>query len=346
MQASEDTEDEFYDLRLIQVDAGQEPLRVDKYLTDRLPKLSRKKIQVGIKAGNVKINGKLVKPNYRVKGGDKIEYIIPENHGPSVIEPQEIPLDIVYEDADLLVVNKPAGMVVHPGFGNRDGTLINALLYHLEKLDLPLLKGNDSDRPGLVHRIDKDTSGLLVIAKNDFALSHLANQFFNHSTTRSYQALIWGELDENEGTYNAAIGRDPKNRTKFRVVTEDEKGKMAITHYSVIEPMYYVSLIKCSLETGRTHQIRVHFSNMGHPLFGDTKYGGAQIVKGTVFQKYKQFVSNCFKLMPHHALHAYTLGFDHPVTKERMQFTAPLPPYFEKVLLKWRNYVNTRKSSL
>ncbi|MCB0687531.1 MAG: RluA family pseudouridine synthase [Saprospiraceae bacterium] len=344
----EDNDDEdLYERTTFRVDPGQQPLRIDKFLQDRLWRVSRSKIQQGIMAGSVKVNEQLIKSNYKVRPGDEIAILIPRSGNEDYeLEGENIPLEIMYEDEDLLVVNKPTGMVVHPGIGNRDSPLVNALIYHLQHSDLPVLQGNPSDRPGLVHRIDKDTSGLLVIAKNEFALSHLARQFYEHTTDRTYLALVWGTPDPTHGMIEGHIGRDSKDRTRRRVYPEGEKGKHAITHYKLIEDMYYVSLVECKLETGRTHQIRVHMSYNGHPLFGDFKYGGNQILKGTVFQKYRQFVSNCFELMPHQALHAKSLGFEHPKTGKRMLFEAPLPEGFKTVVEKWRQYVNTRKDLL
>jgi len=344
----DDTEDgDLYTRLTFRVDPGQAPLRIDKFLLDRMWKVSRNKIQNGIAAGSVKVNSAIIKSNYKVRPGDEIEVLVPQNDSEGTIpKAEKIPLDIQFEDADILVVNKPAGMVVHPGVGNKTGTLVNALIYHLQHTQLPVLDGNPADRPGLVHRIDKYTSGLLVIAKNEYSLSHLARQFFEHTSERTYLALVWGQPDAPEGVISKHLGRDPKDRTRQKVFVDGEAGKMAVTHYKTIEPMYYVSLIECKLETGRTHQIRVHMSNLGHPLFGDDKYGGAQIVKGTVFQKYKQFVMNCLTMMPYQALHAQSLGFEHPTTKERLSFSVPPPIAFTDVVEKWRQYVNTRKDQV
>jgi 23S rRNA pseudouridine1911/1915/1917 synthase len=340
-------DDELFDRQSYIVDPGQQPLRIDKFLMDRLWKVSRSKIQNSINAGSIKVNQGLIKPNYKVRPGDEIELLIPRISVDEIkLEGEDLPLDIVYEDDDLLVINKAAGMVVHPGVGNRTATLVNALIYHLEHRELPVLEGNPEDRPGLVHRIDKNTSGLLVIAKNEYTLGHLARQFYEHTTERTYLALVWGQPEPPSGTITGYIGRDPKDRTRHRVFDEGESGKLAITHYKTIEPMYYVSLLECNLETGRTHQIRVHLSYLGHPLFGDDKYGGQQIVKGTIFQKYRQFVQNCFTLMPHQALHAQTLGFKHPKSGAYLRFSVPPPPAFEQVIEKWRNYVHTRKENL
>ncbi len=347
MQEDDLLDDDLFDRQIYKVDPGQQPLRIDKFLMDRLWNVSRSKIQNGITSGAVKVNDMPVKSNYKVRPGDEIAVLVP--HAASEVTKltgENIPLEIIYEDEDLLVVNKMAGMVVHPGVGNHDGTLVNALIYHLENQVLPVLKGNPDDRPGLVHRIDKNTSGLLVIAKNEFTLGHLARQFYEHTSERTYLALVWGQPDSSSGTISSYIGRDPKDRTRHRVFDEGESGKLAVTHYNTVEPMYYVSLMECKLETGRTHQIRVHLSRMGHPLFGDDKYGGDQIMKGTVFQRYRQFVTNCFSMMPYQALHAQTLGFEHPRTRKRLIFSAPPPLAFEQVVNKWRLYVHTRKEDL
>ncbi len=337
--------EELLEHRTLDVDPGQSPLRIDRYLLDRLMGISRNRIQVGIRSGAILVNDQTVKPNYKVRPGDHISIVFPKSvdtdHG---VKPEDIPLDIVYEDDDLLVVDKPAGMVVHPGIGNPSGTLVNALAHHMEQLDLPILAGNTRDRPGLVHRIDKNTSGLLVVAKTEYTLTHLAKQFFDHTVERLYVALIWGQPDHVEGTIDVPIGRDLKDRLKQKAYPEGEMGKRAVTHYKLIEPMYYVSLVHCWLETGRTHQIRVHMSHLGHPLFGDTRYGGDRIVKGTVFQKYRQFVKNGFEVMPYQALHAAVLGFTHPHSGERLRFEIPTPDNFDLLLAKWRTYLSSRKS--
>ncbi len=338
--------DEFFEHIEIVVDRGQSPLRIDRFLLDRLMDISRNRIQIGIRSGAILVNGEGVKPNYKVRPNDLITIVFPRmtQEGRALVA-ENIPLDIVYEDDDLLVVNKSAGMVVHPGVGNWTGTLVNALAYHLRgNNQQPVLEGNSSDRPGLVHRIDKHTSGLLVVAKNEFALTHLAKQFFEHTVQRRYMALVWGQPEEKEGTIDAYIGRDPKDRIRQTVFPEGDSGKHAITHFKVVEPMYYVSVIHCWLETGRTHQIRVHLRHLGHPLFGDDRYGGDRIVKGTVYQKYKQFIHNCFKWMPHQALHAMSLGFIHPTSGKSMSFEVQPPENFCKLLEKWRNYLATRKS--
>ncbi len=330
---------ELYEHHRFVADKGQGLIRIDKYLFDRLENISRSKIQSAAQAGSIIVNQNPVKPNYKVKPGDTIAIVLP--HPPHEFEliPENIELDIVYEDDDLLLVNKPAGMVVHPGHGNYTGTLVNALAYHLK--DSPLFE-KDEVRPGLVHRIDKDTSGLLVIAKNDFSLNHLAKQFYNRTTERKYNALVWGSFEENEGTIEGNIGRDPKDRLKMHVFPEGDEGKHAVTHYKVIEAFSYVSFIECKLETGRTHQIRVHMSFIGHPIFNDNRYGGDGILKGTTFSKYKQFIQNCFNAMPRQALHAKTLKFVHPKTKKEMFFESDLPEDMLTVIDKWRKYTSAR----
>lgn len=341
LEASE----EYYHEQEILVDPGQSPIRIDKFLFDRTNGVSRNRIQQAIRAGAITVDGKEVKPNLKVKPGNIILMVVPRppSSGQGVV-PQDIPINVVYEDEHLLVLNKPAGMVVHPGVGNWEGTLVNALAHYFKAQDLPVLDGNDADRIGLVHRIDKNTSGLLVIGKTEYALSRLAKQFFNHTIERKYLALVWGQPDEEKGTIDAHIGRHPRFRILQQVFPEGEEGKHAITHYEVLEGMYYVSLIACQLETGRTHQIRVHMKHLGHPLFNDDRYGGDRIVKGTVYSKYKQFVHNTFAVLPRHALHAFSLGFDHPVTGERMYFEAEPPEDFTHCVDRWRHYVNTRRT--
>jgi 23S rRNA pseudouridine1911/1915/1917 synthase len=342
---SNDSDDDLQDYKIIKVDPKQSPIRLDKFLMDRLMKVSRNRLQNAIRSGSVLVDGKEVKPNFKVKPGQEITVVTP--HPPGEAEsvfPQDIPLDIRYEDNDLMIVHKPAGMVVHPGIGHRKGTLVNALAYYLgHNEELPVQDSNYQQRMGLVHRIDKNTSGLLVIAKTDYALTHLAKQFFHHTIERTYYALVWGEPEELEGTITGNIGRHPRFRKKFTVFPEEEAGKWAVTHYKVLEPMYYVSLVECKLETGRTHQIRVHMKHLGHPLFNDEYYGGDHILKGTIFSKYKRFVENCFTLMPRHGLHAKSLGFVHPTTGKQMQFDSDLPNDFTEVLDAWRNYVQYRK---
>ena len=313
---------------------GQEPLRVDKFLMNFIENATRNKIQAAAKEGNIWVNQKPVKSNYKVKAGDMVQVMFEHPPYENLLVPEDIPLDIVYEDEVLLVVNKPAGMVVHPGHGNYSGTLVNALLYHFK--DLPL---NSDSRPGLVHRIDKDTSGLLVVAKTPEAMTHLSRQFFDKTSTREYIALAWGVFSEASGTIEGHIGRSLKNRLQMDVFEDESFGKPAITHYQVLEDLRYVSLIQCQLETGRTHQIRAHMKHIGHPLFNDERYGGDKILKGTTFTKYKQFVDNCFKLLPRQALHAKTLGFEHPITKKVLTFNSDLPEDFTACLEKWRAYV-------
>ena len=313
---------------------GQEPLRVDKFLMNFIENATRNKIQAAAKEGNIWVNQKPVKSNYKVKAGDKVQVMFEHPPYENLLVPEDIPLDIIYEDEVLLVVNKPAGMVVHPGHGNYSGTLVNALLYHFK--DLPL---NSDSRPGLVHRIDKDTSGLLVVAKTAEAMTHLSRQFFDKTSTREYIALAWGVFSEESGTIEGHIGRSLKNRLQMDVFEDESFGKPAITHYKVLEDLRYVSLIQCQLETGRTHQIRAHMKHIGHPLFNDERYGGDKILKGTTFTKYKQFVDNCFKLLPRQALHAKTLGFEHPITKKVLTFNTDLPEDFTACLEKWRAYV-------
>jgi len=318
-------------------DSGQQALRVDKFLMNRIENATRNKIQQAAKAGSVRVNDVVVKSNYKVKGGDEVKVLFTHPPYENLLVGEDIPLDIVYEDDALVVVNKAAGMVVHPGHGNYNGTLLNALLYHFESLPL-----NANDRPGLVHRIDKDTSGLLVVAKTEKAMTHLAKQFFDKTSQRSYYALVWGDVKDDTGTIEGHIGRDPKNRLLMTVFPDGDQGKEAITHYEVVERFGYTTLVRCRLETGRTHQIRAHMKHIGHTLFGDARYGGDNILKGTTFTKYKQFVDNCFKLLPRQALHAQTLGFIHPISGKSMSFEAPLPNDMLTALDKWRHYAKHR----
>ena len=327
---------ELYEHYCIICDPGQEPYRIDKFLMDRLPNVTRNKVQQGIKDGFVKVNGQEVKPNFKVKANDEIVVALPEPPRESEIIPEDISLNIIYEDDDLLVVNKEPGMVVHPAYNNWSGTLVNALTFHFKQL--PNMKNNEG-RPGLVHRIDKDTSGLLVIAKSEQAMSGLAKQFFDHSIERTYYALVWGVPRDEMGTIDVYLGRSEKDRRVTVAIEDRSRGRNAVTHYKKLEDLRYVSLIQCNLETGRTHQIRAHLKYLGHPLFNDATYGGDRIIKGTQFSKYKAFVDNAFKLLPRHALHAKSLGFVHPVTKQFMQFNSELPEDFIAVLEKWRNYV-------
>lgn len=328
-------QDDLYEHHHFVAAKGQEPLRIDKFLMNFIENATRSKIQQAAKDGNIFVNGTAVKQNYKVKAFDDVKVLLSYPPYESQLIPENIPLDIVYEDDDVLVVNKPAGMVVHPGHGNYSGTLINALIYHFENLP-----NNSSNRPGLVHRIDKDTSGLLVVAKTEQAMNHLAKQFFHKTSQREYVALVWGNMDEDEGTIEGNIGRSPKNRMQNIVFKgeNEEWGKPAVTHYKVLERFTYVTLVSCKLETGRTHQIRVHLKYIGHTLFNDERYGGDKILKGTAFSKYKQFVENCFKVLPRQALHAKTLGFEHPTTKEWMQFDTPIPEDIQNCLTKWRTY--------
>ena len=318
-----------------EVDKGQAPLRIDKYLMNFVENATRTKIQAAAKNGSIKVNGIVVKSNYKVKPLDEIKVLFEYPPHENLLIAEDIDLDIIYEDDDLVVINKPAGMVVHPGHGNYSGTLINALIYHFENLPT-----NSSNRPGLVHRLDKETSGLLVVAKNDEAMVHLSNQFAEKTSKREYTAMVWGNLKEDSGKIDNYIGRNPKNRLQNIVLDEDnvENGKRAITNYEVLSRMNYVNLVKCTLETGRTHQIRVHMKHIGHTLFNDERYGGDSILKGTTFTKYKQFVENCFKILPRQALHAKTLGFIHPKTGEFMQFDSELPEDFKSCIEKWENY--------
>ena len=319
-----------------QVDKGQTPLRIDKYLMNFVENATRTKIQAAAKNGSIKVNGVVVKSNYKVKPQDDIRVLFEYPPHENLLIAENIDLDIVYEDDDLVVVNKPAGMVVHPGHGNYSGTLINALIYHF--VNLPK---NSSNRPGLVHRLDKDTSGLMVIAKNDESMVHLSNQFAEKTSKREYIAMVWGNVKDDSGKIDNHIGRNPKNRLQNIVLDDDkiENGKRAVTNYEVLSRLNYVSLVKCNLETGRTHQIRVHMKHIGHTLFNDERYGGNSILKGTTFTKYKQFVENCFKLLPRQALHAKTLGFTHPKTGKFMQFDSELPKDFQSCIEKWENYV-------
>ena len=318
-------------------DSGQQALRVDKFLMNRIENATRNKIQQAAKAGSVRVNDVVVKSNYKVKGGDQVKVLFTHPPYENLLVGEDIPLDIVYEDDTLVVINKVAGMVVHPGHGNYNRTLINALLYHFKSLPL-----NANDRPGLVHRIDKDTSGLLVVAKTEKAMTHLAKQFFDKTSQRSYYALVWGDVKDDTGTIEGHIGRDPKNRLLMTVFPDGDQGKEAITHYEVVERFGYTTLLRCRLETGRTHQIRAHLKHIGHTLFGDARYGGDKILKGTTFTKYKQFVDNCFKLLPRQALHAKTLGFVHPISGKSMSFEAPLPNDMLTALDKWRHYAKHR----
>lgn len=332
-----------YEKLALTIDRGQEPLRIDKFLMSRIEGATRNKIQQAIDDEMVLVNEKPVKNNYKVKPGDKI--IVFASHAPegTDIVPENIPLNIVYEDDSILIINKPAGMVVHPGSGNPNGTLVNAVAYHL-KLQDPGLDENSLSRFGLVHRIDKNTTGLLVMAKDQKSMTDLAKQFFNHTVHRRYIALVWGDMEKNEGTIIAHVGRHQRFRKLFTAYPDGEHGKDAITHYKVLERYNYVTLVECRLETGRTHQIRVHMQLIGHPLFNDDFYGGDRIVKGTVFTKYKQFVDNCFALCPRHALHAKELGFIHPVSRKPMHFESDLPDDMKAVIAKWKKYTTHKEA--
>jgi len=337
---NENEEQDLYEHHRFEVDKGQGLLRIDKYVQGKIENVSRNKIQNTAKAGNILVNGEAAKPNYKVKPGDQISIVMA--HPPREIEliPEPIPLDIVYEDDHLVIVNKKAGMVVHPAYGNYTGTLVNALVYHFENLPR---QNDEGVKPGLVHRIDKDTSGLLLVAKTELAQTRLAKLFYDRKIDRIYHAIVWGDFEEDEGTITGHIGRSLKNRKVMDVFPEGDYGKQAITHYKVLERFRYVSLVECRLETGRTHQIRAHFKHIRHPLLNDATYGGDQILKGTTYTKYKQFVNNCFKLMPRHALHAKTLGFTHPDSGEYMYFDSALAEDMRQVLDKWRGYAVHRQ---
>ncbi len=335
----EEADAQLYEHFRVVADRGQAPIRVDKYLFDRLTNASRNRIQKAADSGFVMANGKAVKSSYKVKPMDVITIEMDRPRYENEVIPEDIPIDVVYEDQYLMVVNKPAGLVVHPGHGNYTGTLVNALAWHLK--DNPDYDANDP-HVGLVHRIDKDTSGLLVIAKTPDAKTHLGNQFFNKTTKRRYRALVWGNVQEDEGTIVGSIARNPKDRMQMAVMPDPEMGKHAVTHYRVIERLGYVTLVECILETGRTHQIRVHMKHIGHTLFNDERYGGHDILKGTHFSKYKQFVNNCFDACPRQALHAMTLGFIHPVTKEEMNFNSEIPSDMTALIDKWKSYISNR----
>lgn len=331
--------EELYEHFTVTVDKGQSLLRLDKFLVHRMEHCSRNRIQVAADSGNILVNGTPAKASYKVKPLDRISIVMPYPRRDTEIEPQDIPLDILYEDDDVILVNKAAGMVVHPGHGNWEGTLVHALAWHLR--DVPMFQ-EGSERAGLVHRIDKDTSGILVVAKNETAHAFLARQFYEHTTYRRYVALVWGDFDEDEGTITGNIGRSPRERQKMYVFEDGSDGKHAVTHWRVLRRYGYVTLVECRLETGRTHQIRVHMAWQGHPLFNDARYGGDRILRGTTFTKYRQFIENCFELMPRQALHARALGFVHPTTRREMTFESGLPDDFRAVLDKWDAYVAAR----
>ncbi len=331
-------EDDLFEHFRFEVPKGQLLLRIDKFLMNLIQNATRNKIQNAASNGDIYVNNVPVKSNYKVKPLDVVTIMLSHPPYENRIDPENIPLDIVYEDAALLLINKSPGMVVHPGHGNYTGTLVNALAYHFENLPM-----NSSERPGLVHRIDKDTSGLLVIAKTEAAMTHLAKQFEAKTSEREYIALVWGNVKEDEGTIEGNIARHVKDRMQMAVFEDPEIGKPAITHYKVLERFGYVTLVSCVLETGRTHQIRVHMKHIGHPLFNDERYGGHLILKGTTFTKYKQFIDNCFKALPRQALHAKTLGFVHPTTAEMMRFDTEIPQDMQDVIEKWRNYSNSHE---
>lgn len=342
MTNDQEEDNDLYEHHRFTVDPGQSLLRIDKFLTLRLQNVSRNRIQNAADANSILVNGTAVKQSYKVKPEDVISIVMAYPPRDKELYPEDIPLDIVYEDDEVIIVNKPAGMVVHPGYNNYDGTLVNALLYHAgfrtaEDGSLPQLPGNEG-RPGLVHRIDKDTSGLLLVAKSEVAMTVLAKQFFDHSIRRSYRALVWGDIGDDEGTISGYIGRSLKDRKLMQVYDSEEKGKWSVTHYRVLERFHFATLIECRLETGRTHQIRAHMKYKGHPLFGDTAYGGSQILRGEGMPKFRAFVNNCFQIMPRQALHAQSLGFIHPGTKKELFFEAEPPADFSQVVDRWRKY--------
>jgi 23S rRNA pseudouridine1911/1915/1917 synthase len=332
-----DESGELYEHFRFVVDKGQSPLRIDKYLFAKIANASRNRIQNAARAGSILVNDRPVKPNYTVRPVDVISVVLAYPPRDTEIHPENIPVDILFEDRDILVINKPAGMVVHPGHGNFSGTLLNALVYYF--LHTPENLGIEA-KPYLAHRIDKDTTGLLLVAKNELAQSKLARQFFDHTIDRTYTALVWGDLKDPEGTISGNILRSTRDRTVMAIADDEETGRHAVTHWHALERFTYVTLVECILETGRTHQIRAHFKHIGHPLFNDEKYGGSRILKGTTFSRYKQFVENCFALMPRQALHARSLGFTHPDSGKRMHFSSELPDDFRAVVEKWRRYTH------
>ena len=333
----EDGQDDLFEHYRIDVDKGQVPLRIDKFLTDRLPNTSRNKIKNAAIAGSILVNEKPVKSNYKVKPGDIVQMVLPYPRREIELIPNEIPLEIIYEDDQLVVINKQSNMVVHPGYGNYTGTLVNGLIFHFDNLPSLNKQNQDTPRPGLVHRLDKNTTGLMVVAKTDIALTHLAKQFYDRTVDRTYLALVWGDI-KDDGTITGNIGRSPKNRKMMHVFPESDYGKHAVTHYKVLERFGYVTLVQCKLETGRTHQIRVHFKYIGHPLFCDNEYGGDSIVKGLPSNKYNQFVHNCFQSLGRQALHAKSLGFLHPIKNQKMFFENDIPSDIQVILDKWRTY--------
>lgn len=338
---SPESNDELFERFTLQIDKGQEPLRIDKFLTTRIERASRNKLQQAMALGLVTVNGLPVKPNYKIKPNDQVCIYSDISPDETEVVPEKMDLAIEYEDADLLVINKPAGLVVHPGSGHYKGTLLNGVAWYLREQN-PLITEEVLPRFGLVHRIDKNTSGLLVLAKTDIALRQLAKQFYDHRVIREYHALAWGDVTPTKGTIKAHVGRHLRFRKKFEAYPDGDHGKDAITHYEVLERFGYVSYVRCQLETGRTHQIRVHMKHLGHPLFSDDTYGGDTLVKGTIYAKYKQFVENCFRICPRQALHAKTLGFIHPTTQQELFFDTPLPDDLEKLLAKWRSYTKGR----
>lgn len=342
-EIKEEQPEDLYERKSFKVDAGQQPLRIDKWVQVRIENASRNKVQQSIDAGFLTVNGKQVKSNYKVKPGDEIAMLLFTNPEYTEVKPENIPLNIVYEDDDVLVLNKPPNMVVHPGVGNFTGTLLNGIANHLLKQN-PNVSDENLPRFGLVHRIDKNTTGLLVAAKTAVAAAHLTKQFSSHTVNRKYVALVWGNIEKDNGRIEAHVGRHQRNRKMFDAYPEGEFGKHAITHYKVLERFNYVTLVECKLETGRTHQIRVHMKHIGHALFNDWEYGGDKILKGTIYAKYKQFVENCFEICPRCALHAATLGFVHPRTNKEMFFESPLPEDMSQLIIKWRNYIEAKST--
>lgn len=342
LDITSESSDDLYERFSLVVDKGQEPLRIDKFLSNRIEGASRNKLQQAMELGMVQVNGQPVKANYKIKPQDQIIIFSDISPEQTEVVPEKINLNIVYEDAQLMVVYKPPGMVVHPGSGNYSGTLLNGVAWYLQQHN-PSVSEESLPRFGMVHRIDKNTSGLLVLAKTDIAMRQLAKQFFDHTVKREYQALVWGDVEQDRGTIIAHVGRHQRFRKLFEAYPEGDHGKEAITHYEVLERFGYVTLVRCVLETGRTHQIRVHMKYIGHPLFNDDFYGGDKIVKGTIYAKYKQFVDNCFELCPRQALHAKTLGFVHPVTNALLEFDTELPSDMQQVIEKWRSYASNFK---
>ncbi|OPZ99978.1 MAG: Ribosomal large subunit pseudouridine synthase D [Bacteroidetes bacterium ADurb.Bin408] len=336
LEFTDSEEQEYYEHFRLTVDKGQGLLRIDKFLMSRIENASRNKIQNAAKAGNILVNDKPVKQNYRVKPCDVISIVMAQPLREIELLPENIPLNIVYEDEHLVVVNKESGMVVHPGYGNYTGTMVNALMYHFSEVSA--MKTSGDVRPGLVHRIDKNTSGILLVAKNEIVQTRLAKMFFDKTIKRVYYALVWGDFEQDEGTITGHIGRSLKDRKIMHVFADGSYGKHAVTHYKVLERFGYVTLVECRLETGRTHQIRAHFRYIGHPVFNDDTYGGDQILKGTTFTKYKQFINNCFDICPRHCLHAKSLEFEHPVTRKHLFFDSPLPKDMATLIDKWRHY--------